>query len=230
MPEQAAQSTAVLQEIATPKNRNPWWRRIAFWRAIAGMGLAAAIAASIVLVELSSTLAARTNRYLHRLAAMNQTVMQLKHHLIAIEHRNAAVAQRASTDDILKRIIAAPDVRMIKLGGIGLETNAVAVTSTPSPSGTLVSSDAIGSAMLQVAGFAAPGKDKLYRVWWEEKRKSDALAAEFTPDPDGKATVPIPIPPRDASTVTVTVESSPETQHPSGPAVLKGRIMASPSR
>src|SRR5215472_6280483 len=108
MPEQAVQSSAVAQgELAVvPRNPNPWWRRIAFWRAIAGMGLAAAIAVSIVLIELSTTLAARTNRYLHRVQAMNQAMAQMRHHIISMEHRGAADVQRASTDDILKRIIA----------------------------------------------------------------------------------------------------------------------------
>ena len=223
---QVAQSPPIspASDTATPKNPNPWWRRIAFWRAIAGMGLAAAIATSIVLVELSSTLAARTNRYLHKIATMNQTVAALRHHLMSIEHRNAAEAQRQSTDDILKRIIAAPDTRMIKLSGIGPETNTVATSSSPSPMGALVASDKIGSAILQVAGFTAPGKDKVYRAWWQEKHNPDALAAEFTPDSDGKATVPIPIPPKDTTTITVTIESTPETQHPTGPVILKGRI------
>jgi len=233
MPQQLAQSPPVASSAtlaATPKSRKRWWRRIAFWRAIAGMGLAAAIAVSIVLIELSNTLAARTNRYLHRLQVMNLTVAQMKHHLISIEHRSATDAQRAATDDILKRIIAAPDARIVKLSGIGPETNTVAVTSTPSPSGALVSSEAVGSAILQVASFAAPGKDKLYRVWWQQKHNSNALAAEFTPDSDRKATVPIPIPPKDATTISVTLESSPETQHPTGPVILKGRISLVSSR
>jgi anti-sigma-K factor RskA len=231
MPEQIAQSSAVPSgaALAAPRNPNPWWRRIRFWRAIAGMGLAAAIAAFIVLVELSNTLAARTNRYLHHVAVMNQTLSQLKHHLISIEHRNAAAAQRESTDDILKRIIAAPDARMVRLGGIGPESNVVAATSFPPPSGALVASDTIGSAILQVAGFPAPGKNKLYRLWWQQKRKPDVLAAEFTPASDGKATVRIPIPPKDTSTITLTLEPTPETQHPTGPAILKGHLTPPPS-
>ena len=227
---QSSPGAAAANQPATPKNPNPWWRRIAFWRAIAGMGLAASIAASIVLIELSSTLAARTNRYLRKVATMNQTLTQLKHRLVSIEHRNATAAQRAATDDILKRIVAAPDVRMVKLSGVGPETSAVATTSSPSPAGALLASDKIGSAILQLAGFTAPGKDKLYRVWWEGKHKPDSLAAEFTPDPDGKATVPIPIPPRDAATITVTLESYPESQHPNGQLILKGHISPAPSR
>ena len=232
VPNEIAQSSPIASasNVAAPKNPNRWWRRIAFWRAIAGMGLAAAMAAFIVLVELSNTLAARTNRYLHHVAVMNQTLSQLKHHLISIERRNAAAAQRESTDDLLKRIIAAPDARMVRLGGIGLETNAVAATSFPPPSGALVASDTIGSAILQVAGFPAPGKNKLYRLWWQQKRKPDALAAEFTPDSDGKATVRIPIPPQDTSTITLTLEPTPETQHPTGPTILKGRLTPPPSR
>ena len=223
------QASGATAATGAPRNPNRWWRRIAFWRAIAGMGLAVAIATSIVLVELSNTLAARTNRYLHKVATMNQTVAQLKRRIMSIEHRDAVAEQRESTNDILKRIIAAPDARMIKLSGTGPETNAVATSASPSPSGALLASDRIGSAILQVAGFTAPPTDKLYRVWWQQKHSANLLAAEFTPDSDGKATVRIPIPSKDATTITVTLESSPETQHATGPVILKGRITSTSS-
>ena len=200
----------------------PWWRRVLFWRAIAGMGLALALAALIVLAEFSRLLSHRTANYLRHLRAMNQTVQQLKHRMVAVERRNATVAERASADEALKRIVAAPDLRTIRLSGP--DTAKVASPVVLVPSGTLAISVAQRAAILQVAGVGAATKGTVYRVWWEAKRKPETLAAEFIPDSDGKATVPMPLPPQDASTVTVTREAGTAAPKPSGALVLKGRM------
>jgi hypothetical protein len=206
----------------------PWWRRPLFWRAVAGMGLAVALAALIVLAEFSRVLSYRTTKYLRHLHAMNQTVQQLKRRIVSVERRNATVAERASADEALKRIVAAPDLRTIKLTGADRAKEAGAKGQLPS--GTLAMSAAQRAAILQVAGIRAGAKGTVYRVWWEEKRKLETLAAEFIPDSEGKATVPMPLPPQDASTVIVTREVGTDAPKPSGATVLKGRIAPEPSR
>ena len=206
----------------------PWWRRPLFWRAVAGMGLAVALAALIVLAEFSRVLSHRTTNYLRHLHAMNQTVAQLKRRIVSAERRSATVAERASADEALKRIVAAPDLRTIKLTGADRAKDASARLQIPS--GTLAMSAAQRAAILQVAGIRAGAKGIVYRVWWEEKRKPETLAAEFIPDSDGKATVPMPLPPQDASTVIVTREVGTDAPKPSGATVLKGRIAPEPSR
>jgi hypothetical protein len=206
----------------------PWWRRPLFWRAMAGMGLAVALAALIVLAEFSRVLSHRTTNYLRHLHAMNQTVQQLKRRIVSVERRSATVAERASADETLKRIVAAPDLRTIKL--TGADGSKAAGARVPLPSGTLAMSAAQRAAVLQVAGIRAATKGTVYRVWWEEKRKPETLAAEFIPDSDGKATVPMPMPPQQASTVTVTREVGTDAPKPSGATVLKGRITSAPSR
>ena len=205
-----------------------WWRRPLFWRAVAGMGLALALAALIVLAEFSRVLSHRTTNYLRHLHAMNQTVAQLKRRIVSAERRSATVAERASADEALKRIVAAPDLRTVKLTGADRAKDASARLQIPS--GTLAMSAAQRAAILQVAGICAGAKGTVYRVWWEEKRKPEILAAEFIPDSDGKATVPMPIPPLAASTVIVTREIGTEAPKPSGATVLKGRITPEPSR
>ena len=206
----------------------PWWRRPLFWRAVAGMGLAVALAALIVLAEFSRVLSYRTTNYLRHLRAMNQTVQQLKRRMVSVERRSATVAERASADESLKRIVAAPDLRTIKLTGADRAKEANARVQLPS--GTLAMSAAQRAAILQVAGMNAAPKGTVYRVWWEEKRKPEILAAEFIPDSDGKATVPMPLPPQEALTVTVTREAGTDAPEPSGATVLKGRIAPEPSR
>jgi Anti-sigma-K factor rskA len=195
---------------------------------MAGMGLAVALAALIVLAEFSRVLSHRTTNYLRHLHAMNQTVQQLKRRIVSVERRSATVAERASADETLKRIVAAPDLRTIKL--TGADGSKAADARVPLPSGTLAMSAAQRAAVLQVAGIRAATKGTVYRVWWEEKRKPETLAAEFIPDSDGKATVPMPMPPQQASTVTVTREVGTDTPKPSGATVLKGRIPSAPSR
>lgn len=207
----------------------PWWRRAPFWRAVAGMGFAATLAALIVLAEFSRVLSHRTTHYLRHLHAMNETVQQLKHRIVSAERRNATVAERVSTDEALKRIVAAPDLETIKLS----DPDATKPASAPmqAPSGTLAISSGQRAAILQVAGLTPAAKGTVYRVWWEEKHKpGTTLAAEFIPDSDGKATVPMPLPPQDAVTVTVTREAGTDAPRPSGATVLKGRIILEPSR
>ena len=206
----------------------PWWRRPLFWRAVAGMGLAVALAALIVLAEFSRVLSHRTTNYLRHLRAMNQTVQQLKRRIVSVERRSATAAERASADEVLKRIVAAPDLRTIKL--TGAERAKEANPRVQLPSGTLAMSAAQRAAILQVAGISSAAKGTVYRVWWEEKHKPETLAAEFIPDSDGKATVPMPLPPQEASTVTVTREVGTDAPKPSGATVLKGRITPEPSR
>jgi hypothetical protein len=192
------------------------------------MGLALALAAFIVLAEFSRVLSHRTTNYLRHLHAMNQTVAQLKRRIVSVERRSATVAERASADEALKRIVAAPDLRTIKLTGADRAKDASARLQIPS--GTLAISAAQRAAILQVVGIRAGAKGNVYRVWWEEKRKPEMLAAEFIPDSDGKATVPMPIPPPEASTVIVTREVGTDAPKPSGATVLKGRITPGPSR
>ena len=210
-----------------PRNP-PWWRRPLFWRAVAGMGLAVALAALIVLAEFSRVLSYRTTNYLRQLHAMHQTVQQLKRRIVSVERRSATVAERASADETLKRIVAASDLRTIKLTAADRGKEASARVQLPS--GTIAMSAAQRAAILQVAGMNAAAKGTVYRVWWEEKRKPETLAAEFIPDSEGKATVPMPLPPQEALTVTVTRELGTDAPKPSGATVLKGRIAPEASR
>jgi hypothetical protein len=138
------------------------------------------------------------------------------------------VAERASADEALKRIVAAPDLRTIKLTGRDRAKEGSARLQIPS--GTLAISAAQRAAILQVVGINVGAKGTVYRVWWQEKRNQEILAAEFIPDSDGKATVPMPIPPREAATVMVTREVGTDAPKPSGATVLKGRITPAPSR
>jgi hypothetical protein len=204
-----------------------WYRRIGFWRAVAGMGLAIALAAVIVLAEFSQLLTHRTSHYRHRMAAADKSIEQLKRRVNSAERRNLTVAERASADEVLKRVVSARDLRTIRLvDAAGKRNN----SGSHPVSGTLAMSGSQHAAVLQVAGMDAATEGNVYRVWWQSKRRSPTLAAEFIPDTDGKATVPIDLPPRNTSTVVITCEPGTDDAKPSGTPILKGRISPEPTR
>src|SRR5262249_61487912 len=114
------------------------------------MGLAVALAALIVLAEFSRVLSHRTTNYLRHLHAMNQTVQQLRRRIVSVERRSVTAAERASADETLKRIVAAPDLRTIKL--TSAERVKEAGARVQLPSGTLAM-----SAVQRAAGLQIPG-------------------------------------------------------------------------
>src|SRR5579885_131050 len=218
--EQAGQpaSTPFPHDLRDSEGRPKWYRRIGFWRAVAGMAFAAALAAVIVLAEFSRLLTHRTIHYSRRIAEMNETVRQLRRRVSSAERRNVAEVERASADDILKRVVSASDLHTIKLIDAGARRD-----KQPA-SGTLALSQSQHAAVLQVAGIEAALGGKVYRVWWQEKRGPETLAAQFIPDSDGKATVPLGMPPRTTASVVITCEVGPDGTQRSGAPILKGRI------
>ncbi len=202
------------------ENRPKWYLRMGFWRAVAGMAFAAALAALIVLAEFSEILTHRITHYEHRISAMNETVQQLRRRVSSAERRTVTAVERASADETLKRVVSASDLRTIKLNNAGT----LKVDDKAPPSGTLAISNSQNAAVLQIAGVAVAAKGNVYRVWWQEKHRPEALAAEFIPDADGKATVPMQLPPRNASVVMVTCEPGTDIAKPSGMPILKGKI------
>lgn len=208
-----------------PGREGRWWRRVGFWRAVAGMAVTLALAAVIVLGEFTELLTHRTVHYAHRVAALNAAVQQLKRRVTSAERRNTNAIERDSADEVLKRVVAASDLRTIKLAGSpAAKPSGKNEAAGQSVSGTLAISSHQVAAVLQVVGLETGSAGTIYRVWWQEKRRPETLAAEFKPAADGKATVPMQVPPRSASMVLITCEAGTDGARPSGPVVLKGRI------
>lgn len=159
---------------------------------------------------------------------MNETVRQLKRRITNAERRNVSAAERASADEMLKRVVAAPDLRTVKL--VTAVAGKKSDPSAQAPSGTLAISNTQKMAVLQISGIEPAAPNQVYRVWWQPKRGPEALAAEFIPDNTGKATVPIQPPPGNASIVMITCETGTDAARPSGAVVLKGKIAPEQSR
>src|SRR5262245_66434741 len=115
--EQGAGATPAEDEAKTAVARPRWWRRVGFWRSLAGMAAALALAVAIVLAETSATLVSRTRRYLHKIAQLNASVRQLKTRVNTAERRTTTALEHANADEVLKRVLTASDLRTIKLSG-----------------------------------------------------------------------------------------------------------------
>src|SRR5215472_15842739 len=111
----SAETPAAKGQAISRADLAPWWRRIAFWRAVAGMAIAAALAAVIVLAEFTDAMRHRMTHYLPREATLSETVKDLRRRISSTERQRATSAEGVSADEILKRVISAPDLRIIKM-------------------------------------------------------------------------------------------------------------------
>jgi anti-sigma-K factor RskA len=203
--------------------RRRWWRRLGFWRALAGMALALAVGALIVSAEFSATLAHRTSYLNRRIASLNSAVHHLRQRVSSEERKSQAAEEKTKADELLKRILAAHDLQTIKLMAAGppLAPNH---PNAPGPAAaTLASSESEGASILQVGGLDAAPQNHRYSVWWVGKHGHWEFASGFQVEPDGKATVPLKAAPKSMASVLVTVEqdTGDPPAAPMGPAVLR---------
>jgi hypothetical protein len=215
------------------ESRPRWWRSLGFWRAVSGMGVSLALAATIVAAEFSSTLIHRTQTMSRRIASLNSETGRLKRRLIVIERRLAVTREAAAKDETLKRVLTAEDVRLIRLSPTGgaAKSPAPAATQPPAPgpagiaAATLALSRSANSAVLQASGLEPSRQGQDYRMWWMIARAQPVAAGQFRVGSDGMATVPIALAPKGAIAMTVTVEDAGDVAKPAGAVVLKASML-----
>ena len=216
-PEQAA--------VATPSGsstQSPDSRRFGLWRAVAGMAVALALAASIVTVDLSHELAERIGHYRSRIATLNRSVETLRREKVADEKRLAdareeiKVRELMASRDRIKAISLAPDRKTIKLIAPGAGEGA---------SATATLSAKMGGGVLNARGLAVPSEGQVYDAWWMLKDAPPAKAAEFRSAADGSASEYLDPPPQGTAptSLAVTLEPSEGGIAPSGPVKLSGK-------
>jgi hypothetical protein len=216
-PEQAAVATPSGSSTESSDNR-----RSGLWRAVAGMAVALALAASIVTVDLSHELAERIGHYRSRIASLNRSVDTLRREKVADEKRLADAREEIkerelmASRDRMKAISLAPDRRSIKL---------VAPTAADAASATVILSAKMGGGVLNARGLAAPSEGQVYDAWWMLKDAPPAKAAEFRSAADGSASEYLDPPPQGAAptSLAVTLEPSEGGIAPSGPVKLSGK-------
>jgi hypothetical protein len=187
------------------------------------MALALAVGALIVSAEFSATLVHRTSHLNHRIASLNNAVHLLRRRLTSAEKKSLADEQKTKADELLKRVLAAHDLRTFKLGSSMPSRVPNRPDSPRAATATLASSASEGASLLQAGGLAAAPEHHVYAVWWVGKRGHWALAGLFQAEADGKATVPLAAAPKSMASVLVTLEpdtGDPPTS-PMGAAVLR---------
>ncbi|MDO8433699.1 MAG: anti-sigma factor [Candidatus Binatus sp.] len=210
------ESSAPVEDTA---EQPPRLRRVRLWQAIAGMALAVSIASSIVTIELSKSLARRTNYLNRRVAALNTTVRTLKKQTSVVQRKLGSERERATVGETFEKILFAPDLRTIKL----------APPDKSTANGILAMSESANAAMLEANGLKPSGDLQVYRIWWVPRRGAAVWAADFLVGEDGTATVPVDLPPprQRAPTIEITLEDQAYADDPSGPLALRGHLAAS---
>jgi hypothetical protein len=203
----------------------PRYLRVGLWQAIAGMSFAIAVAAIIVVAEMSRMLAYRTYYVNRRVAALNAIVRDLRRQGVATQRKLGSERAHASVGEVFEKILFAPDLRTIKLVAPQDKDKSGAQSDGVHPaSGRLAMSESAGGAMLEASGLKASENFKVYRIWWMPKRGAAVWAADFLVGDDGLATVPVDLPPArlKESSIIVTLENETYAEAPTGPVALKG--------
>lgn len=212
-------------------SRPPRYLRVGLWQAIAGMSLAIALAAIIVVAEMGRMLAYRTYYVNRRVAALNAIVRDLRRQGVATQRKLGSERAHASVGEVFEKILFASDLRTIKLVAPQdkdkdkeKEKSAAQSDGTRSASGRLAMSESAGGAMLEASGLKPSENFKVYRIWWMPKRGAPVWAADFLVGDDGLATVPVDLPPArlKESSIIVTLENETYAEAPTGPVALRG--------
>jgi hypothetical protein len=203
-----------------PPRAAKWYRRVGFWRALAGMALALALACAIVALETSSEMMHRSASYHRRLVQLVARIRQMRGEMATADQRIAGMRNEAAVGDRLGRILAAPDARLIRLGAPGA-----------GPSGLVAISRDLASAVCEVSNLPPARVGQSYMLWWMVEQRGPVKAAQFQTTADGHATVIAQLPGREnPSAAIVTVQPDDGTGKPAGAVKLKGAMAAAAAR
>jgi Anti-sigma-K factor rskA len=219
MPEGGAEPPTKLAEQRTaPADRqsaatDPWYRRVSFWRAVAGMAVAIALGCAAVAQEIAGELSSRTAFFHRRVEFLISRNSELRTEAANTERQLARMHAERTAPANINRVLSATDVMVLRLTpGAGSSAH-----------GLLAISREAGGAIIEIGGLpAASGKTCV--IWWLPARRSPAKASEFNPDADGRVSLAVPMPPRGAriAGAIITLESGKPVDQPQGRIMLKG--------
>ncbi len=198
-----------------PASVVPRYRRVSFWRAIAGMASAAAIACAIIAVESSFELFRRSDHYNHRLTYLASRVRQMRGEIASADLELASMRAEVAARDDLARVLAAPDAQLIKLAPPDRASSAT---------GLVAISKKLDRAVLQVSGLPQPPRGSGYYLWLLVENGEPFDAAQFQTDAQGEAIVATQLSPHEAFVAAseVTVEPATGSSKPTGSIQLQG--------
>jgi hypothetical protein len=217
-------ATTAAERAPTTTSVPRWYRRVAFWRAVAGMAFAIAIGCAVVAAEFSSTLIERTRHYhtrLHQLAS-NLTVMRGE--IASADREIAGMRTAVAVDDGWRRIIAEPDARLIRLKAAG---------SAAGAGGVIAFSPRLRRAAIEIGGMPALANGRAYMLWWISGKRGPLRAARIGLGTADGAALMIALPDGGEAIegAIITTDLPPSMGKAAGElVVLKGAITASPAR
>jgi hypothetical protein len=203
-------------EGATAK-RSPWYRRVAFWRAVAGMALAIAIASAMVTAEFSTALLERTRHFHYRLHQLSTNLDTMRGKVASADREIAGMRLTVEIDDDLRRILAEPDARLIRLAPPGRASQTT---------GVIAFSPALHRAAMELAGLPVIATGDQMNLWWTRSKRTPIIAAHFIPKAPGKAVLMIALPTADETIegAMITVDSTAGGSKPESTPILKGTV------
>jgi hypothetical protein len=213
--------------VPTVSNVPPWYRRVTFWRAIAGMAFALALACAAVTAEYSTALIERTRHYHFRLHQLSSNISAMRGEIAVDDRKIARMRNAAEVDDGLRRIIAEPDSGLIRLEAPGRAN---------SPSGVIAFSPGLRRAAIEIGGLPVLPNDGAYTLWWAYRKHPALLATGFTLAGADQAAFIITLPANDKTiegafvTKNLTANSQAPNAKAPGEPVLQGRVVPSPAR
>jgi hypothetical protein len=194
----------------------PWYRRVSFWRSLAGMALAVAFGCAAVALETASELSSRSAFFYHRLQFLRARIAHLQAQTADADRYVAALpAERAGHADV-NQVLSAGDATVIPLE----------LSRSRDRRGMAVISRKVGDAIVEIAGLPPESGEATYVMWWLPLGSQPIRAADLTPDPDGRVSLTVPISPRMANIggVIVTLEPRKAVGGPNGPTILNGKL------
>jgi len=205
-----------------PGNLSPWYTHARFWRAIAGMALALALASVIVMLEISSELSYRSATYHRRIQRLSSRLQQMRGEIATADQRIAKMREDAVARDTLNRILAAPDVRLMRLEPGDADAKTQAKTNAKTKA-MIAMSRKLSRAVLEVEAMPPTPPGRIYRLWWTLDGGAVVAATQFQTRLDWRATVPARLPSSGGaiSGALVTSELETDAGKPRGVVELK---------
>lgn len=143
-------------------------------------------------------------------------VHEMRGEIDTADRELAGMRDEAAARSNLPVILAAPDVRLIRLGpprgGAG--------------NGFVAMSRKVASAVVEVSDLPPLAARQNYTLWWTFGRRAPVKAAQFRTAADGRAAAAAKLPQFDGeiTAVLVTVEASDAAAVPAGAVKLKGPV------
>lgn len=159
-----------------------WFRRVSFWRSVAGMAMAFAVACAAIALETAFELSSRSASFHRRLESLSARVVRLRTEKADAQRQFAAMRFEPQIAENICRVLTAADVVLLRL-----------TDGAASARGLLALSSEEGSAIAVLSGLAATA-GQTYLMWWLPAKGPPVKAARLKPDANGRVLIAVRLP------------------------------------